>query len=409
MIAGARWWRDPVRRGFLLLCLSIGALGFALSAQQTIVANYFVEVLHLDGPQFGYITAVREVPGFLLIFLVALLYRLSLPHLSALALCLVTVGYALFPTATSFWTVAPWVIISSFGYHTLLQTQYALAMSLTTEHRSGTLMGQVGSMWSYGGVVALVLIGAGFWLKVLDFNATFLIAAAVAFAGAVAMFYVPVLRDGKVEARPAEREPIVFRREYGWFYLLRFLDGARMQVFFSFGVWVLVAHYQMDVWQISVLSIASSAATALATPWVGRMLDRYGERAVLGVTNVIYVVILAAYGLIDNLPIAVACYIVYMAIMQLAEMGSALYIRKIAPHEDVAPSLAMGLSVAHAAAIVVPVLAGYLLNFVGYQVPFLIACGLASLTFLVTRQLNAERQKSARRLALEQAQAATAD
>src|SRR5689334_6411926 len=116
----------PVGRGTALLVAATLATGFAMSAQQNIVANYFERDLHLDGSQFGYITAIREIPGFLLIFLTALFYRVSLPRLTAGALALLAVGYGLFGWSDSFWTVAPWVILSSMGYHTWLQTQYAL-------------------------------------------------------------------------------------------------------------------------------------------------------------------------------------------------------------------------------------------------------------------------------------------
>src|SRR5918999_1133386 len=81
-----------VRRGFILLALMQFAFGFALNAQQNIVTNYFEEVLHLAGPQFGYITAIREVPGFLLIFLSALFYRVSLQRVTAGALVLLAVA-----------------------------------------------------------------------------------------------------------------------------------------------------------------------------------------------------------------------------------------------------------------------------------------------------------------------------
>src|SRR4029078_7923672 len=110
------------------------------------VTNYFEDVLGLEGPQFGYITAIREIPGFLLIFLLAIFYRRPIQRLTAVALVLLTVGYVCFGISSSFWTVAPWVIISSMGYHTVLQTQYALGMSLTTEHRSGRILGQMSSI-----------------------------------------------------------------------------------------------------------------------------------------------------------------------------------------------------------------------------------------------------------------------
>ena len=113
-----RWLRTPVGRGFALATIATAATGFAMSAQQNVVANYFEEELGLAGSQFGYITAIREVPGFLLIFLTALFYRLSLPRLTAGALVLLAVGYSLFGLSDDFWSVAHWVLISSMGYHT---------------------------------------------------------------------------------------------------------------------------------------------------------------------------------------------------------------------------------------------------------------------------------------------------
>src|SRR5215203_3675550 len=58
----------PLGRGFALVTIAAAATGFAMAAQQNIVSNYFEHELGLKGPQFGYITAIREIPGFLLIF-----------------------------------------------------------------------------------------------------------------------------------------------------------------------------------------------------------------------------------------------------------------------------------------------------------------------------------------------------
>ncbi len=65
----------------------------------------------------------------------------------------------------------------------------------------------------------------------------------------------------------------------------------------------------------------------------------------------------------------------------------------------------MGLTMQHAAAVVVPIATGFVLNFVGYQIPFLIASGFACLTFLVTRRLDPASQKTERRLREEAAYA----
>ena len=92
-----------------MIAVAAFAFGFALNAQQSIVSNYFEKVLKLSGPQFGYITAIREIPGFLLIFMAAALYRVSLPKLSAAALALLAFGYFGFGFSVNFWTALLWL------------------------------------------------------------------------------------------------------------------------------------------------------------------------------------------------------------------------------------------------------------------------------------------------------------
>ena len=65
-------WKDPAGRGFILLAVMSAMFGFAMNAQASIVTNYLDGVLHLSGPQFGYWTAVRELGGFVLIFVAAI-------------------------------------------------------------------------------------------------------------------------------------------------------------------------------------------------------------------------------------------------------------------------------------------------------------------------------------------------
>jgi hypothetical protein len=52
---------------------------------------------------------------------------------------------------------------------------------------------------------------------------------------------------------------------------------------------------------------------------------------------------------------------------------------------------------------VVPVAAGLILNWVGYQIPFFIACGVALVTVFVTRRLDPVAQRTAARVALDEA------
>jgi predicted MFS family arabinose efflux permease len=388
----------PAGRGLVLLTLATALFGFALNAQQTVVANFFEDGLSLSGPEFGYITAIREIPGFLLIFLTALFYRVSLPRVTAGAFVLMAIGYSLFGTATSFWTVVPWVIISSMGYHTFLQTQYALGMSITTEARSGSILGQMTTIYQGGSLLAMLFTGIAFYFGLLSFAGTFVICGLLAAVAAFVIWRFPSLQNGEAIAREAQRQPIVLRREYRYYYLLSLLDGGRQQIFFSFGLWVLVNHFGLEVTAISAILLVATALGVVAGRPVGRSIDRYGERPVLAAINIAYIIALGGYALIDNVYVAALCFIIYSFIMPLSPVGAATYLRKVAAANEIAPSLAMGVTMQHAAAVVVPILAGYVLNYVDYPVPFLIACVFSCLTIVVTRRLAPEQQKSPLRI-----------
>jgi len=384
------------------------AFGFSLTAQQNIVTNYFNDVLGLAGPQFGYITAIREVPGFLLIFVSALFYRVSLQRLTAGALVLLAVAYALFGLSNSFWTVAPWVVLSSMGYHTVLQTQYALGMSLTTEERGGAILGRLSGVNQFGSLAGLTFILITFHFGWLAFRSAFVLLGAVALLGGIAIVGFPHLHNGEEQQQAMDRPRLVLRRDYRYYYALSVLDGGRQQVFFSFGLYVLVHAFHMDVAQVSALLMAVTFAAMLAGPTIGRSIDRYGERRLLSMVNVAYVLALAGYAFTNNVIVASACYVVYTFITPLSPIAAATYLRKVAVPEDIAPSFAMGTTMQHAAAIVVPVTAGFILNYVGYQVPFMIACGFAILTFFVTRRLDPVAQRSSGRVRAERDTAAVA-
>ena len=398
----------PAGRGFVLLALMSACFMGAMSMQENIVTNYFEDVLNLEGPQFGYITAIREVPGFLMIFMSALAFKLSIQRLTALALVLLTIGYFLFGVSNSFWTVAPWVIISSMGYHTVLQTQYALGLTLTRESHSGRILGRIGAIGNAGSLLTMVFVLLAFHYDWVSFRAAFVIAGFLALLGAIAIFSFPTLRDGQVAQHVKQRERIVFNRSYRFYYLLALLDGGRQQIFFSFGLWVLVHRYHLSVPEIAALLIAVRAGGIITSPYIGRLIDQRGERLMLGFVNVAYFIALAGYVITDNVWIASSLYMLYSFIMPLSSIGSTTYLRKVAVHHEIAPSLAMGVTLQHAAAIIVPVSTGFILNFVGYQVPFLIACGFAILSFTVPRRLNPATQKSPERIEQDRSMAAEA-
>lgn len=396
-------WHTPLGRGYMLLAAMSAAFGLSQFASLAVQTNYFADVLHFTGPQFGYMTAIREIPGFLLIFITALLYRLSQQRLTALALVTLGVGLGGFVLATGFWTIIPWVIVSSLGFHTVLQTQYSLGMSLAEEAKSGRVLGIMAGIVQAGALVGTAAILLVFLAWPNAYHAVYLVCGFVALLGAAAIVGFPHLHDGKPIAAQLPRQRIVFTRDYRYYYLLSLLDGARQQLFFSFGLWVLVSRFGLGVSAVSLVVIVSTVVAMLFSPWAGHMIDRHGERRTLSAINVAYIVALGGYALMNDVWLACLFYVIYAFISPFSAIGAATYLRKIAVPEDIPPSLAMGVTLLHGTALVVPVVAGMILNYVGYQVPFFIGCGFACIAALVTLRLDPVRQRSAARVAIDNA------
>jgi MFS family permease len=401
-------WREPAGRGYLLLAGMSLAFGLSMNTSNAVTTNYFADVLHFTGPQFGYITAIREVPGLLLIFITALLYRMSQQRLTALALVVLGVGIAGYALATSFWTVVPWVVLGSLGFHTVLQTQVSLGMNLSVESRSGRVLGTMAGVVQAGALVGTATVLLVFLRWPHAYHEVYVVCGFIALLGAVAIVGFPHLHEGKAIKAQMPRQPFVFKRDYRYYYVLNLLDGARQQLFFSFGLWVLVSRFGLGVSAVSLVVILSTVVAMAFSPWAGRMIDRHGERRTLSAINVAYIVALGGYALMTNVWLACVFYVIYSFIAPFSAIGAATYLRKIAVPQDIAPSLSMGVTLLHATAIVVPVAAGMILNYVGYQVPFFIGCGFALVAAVVTLGLDPVRQRSAAKVALDEAGPGTA-
>ena len=83
---------------------------------------------------------------------------------------------------------------------------------------------------------------------------------------------------GKSEMDKAKRR-FYFHRKYTKYYMLEMFYGARKQVFFTFGPYVLILFYGASASTISLLFAVSAVACFLTSPLVGRTIDRFGYSA----------------------------------------------------------------------------------------------------------------------------------
>jgi len=203
------------------------------------------------------------------------------------------------------------------------------------------------------------------------------------------------------QSKPA-RVKLVFRKEYGSFYLLSILFGARKQIMYVYGPWVLIELLGFGVDTMALLAIAGAAVGIFLMPAVGRWIDRFGTARVMAFEAAAFFVIYIAYGLLSaglssgwlltaGFPV-IAAFIINMTDRMTIQFGMvrAVYMSQIAlSPEEITPTLSVGITLDHVLSILSALLCGLLWREMGPQYVFILAALLSVANFAVARRLGA--------------------
>ncbi len=339
------------RRMYLFLIILTVASALAFQGWRTLLNNFAVEQAGIDGFEMGVIQSVREIPGFLALLVVYLLLIIREHRLAALSVAVLGLGVATTGFFPSFAGITITTLIMSFGFH-YFET---LNMSLTLQHfdlREAPLVsGKLRAAMSAANLVAGGLI---FVLAIwLNYQMLFLIMGGVVFlVGAGTLFSDPSSK----ETTP-QKKRMVLKKRYWLFYALTFLAGARRQVFVAFAVFLLVQKFEYSVQAVTALFVVNNLINIFLSPLIGRAVNRFGERNVLGLEYFSLILVFAGYALTESAWFAAVLYILDHIFFNFA-FAMRTYFQKIADPADIAPSMAVGFTINHIAAVVIPVLGG---------------------------------------------------
>ncbi|MHC4717020.1 MAG: MFS transporter [Planctomycetota bacterium] len=359
------------RRGLFFVGLAVGAIGFALVIQMASQANFVGEEMELSGLEQGLLEAIRESCGILALGALALLAGLAEPVLGAAVLVLFAVGLGAYNYVGSYTWLVVTSLVWSQGLHIWMPLPHSMTLAMAEPGRSGHRLGQIRAAAAVGSGVGLAIALALVWGGV-SIRPLFLLAGAAALVAVAACLGVPR------EIRTI-RPRIVFRRKYALYYLLSFLEGWRKQIFVAFAGFLLVKEHGTPLMTMLVLWMCIQLISCVASPLVGRLIDRVGERRVLVFYFLCLTVFFVGYAVIGNRRLLYGIYVIDSAFFVFA-MALTTYVGRIAPPSEYTPTLSMGVAMNHVAAVTMPLAGGLLWKAVGHEWTFLIGAAGAALS-----------------------------
>lgn len=377
------WSRDVI-----LLILTLFLARFGQGIHGGISTNFFVNELGLGGDRILWLAGFREMPGLALVFLAALVMHLPQSRRALFSIILMALGYGCYAFVQSFGSLITMAVVASLGFHNWLPLQSSIAMGLVGRELSGRVLGRMssaGALASIGGMLVVVLFTGRFGLRPL-----FIVGAVFLLMAAFTVSRLPKNIGADSGAVPR----LVFRKKYWLYYILTFFEGSRTQVFHAFGAWVLVDRYGLDARMISVILIASGAINFLVSPYMGKWIDKFGERRSLSVSYALLALSFVGYATIKN-TWGLSALFVAIRLLVLSRIGLHTYVNRIAPDEELTPTLSTGVSINHITSVGMSLVAGTLLRIVGYQNLCWGAAGiiLLSIPFALSIRIGALEKK----------------
>jgi hypothetical protein len=377
--------KDNPMYSFLLLLTIASAMG--LQGWRTLFNNFAVETVGSNGFWIGLIQSIREVPGFLALLVIYILFIVKEHRLSSISVLILGVGVSFTGVFASNIGLVVTTLVMSVGFHYFETTNQSLTLQYFNNTESPTVLARLRSLSS----LANVGVGAFIWILSMYLKLEilfFLIGIIVAGIGVFTFF-----KDPSDKSLPTQHKKMILRKKYWLFYMLNLLAGARRQIFIVFAVFLLVDYYKFSVQAITILFVVNNAINYFFTPLIGKAINRFGERKVLSLEYGSLIFIFLAYAFIQDPWVAGILYIMDHLFFNFA-IGIKTYFQKHADKPDIAPSMAVSFTINHITAVFLPFIGG-ILWMVDRRIPFIAGAFLSVLSLIFTQFMKKKQLSSA--------------
>ena len=160
---------------------------------------------------------------------------------------------------------------------------------------------------------------------------------------------------------------------------------ASVLVFMAFAVFLLVKKFHYTVQEVTLLFVVNNFINYFLSPLIGKSIIRFGERKVLSLEYGALVFIFLAYAVVEVRWVVAVLYILDHVFFNFA-IAIRTYFQKVADPKDIAPSMAMGFTINHIAAVFLPAIGG-MLWMVDYRIPFVAGAFLSLISFTAVQKI----------------------
>lgn len=345
----------------LVLFLTANALMGVLAAVENTSFSSKLYDLGFDILKRSIVEVPRELPGLFTVLLIALFFRMDSRKIAAISCMAAGVGIILFGFVPSdILLVIVTIIFFSTGQHLYIPVMGTLSMSFAEGNKIGRRLGQVQGLNTLVLIISCVLFYGLYNFFHVPYYVVFTIGGLAAITAGILFLR---MKSGQTIL---QKTRFVFKKQYSLYYLLAIVNGARRQLTFTFVPWVILNVFDKNVVTVTLLFMSVSTINVFFRPFMGRLVDRMGERFVLTVeamTLFLVCVTLAGVKAVFATEvafyIACGCYIIDQLLATANIARTTLAYRLVEDKSEVAGTLAMGTSMDHIMAVLMPVIAGY--------------------------------------------------
>jgi hypothetical protein len=287
--------------------------------------------------------------------------------------------------------------------HLFFPLQDGIGLSLIKKGQTGKRMGQFKGVSTAFQMVAAMMVFIGFRTGFFSFETSMklpFLLAGFSFL-IVLVLLVKLQRMVHIPGSLYQKNRLVVRKEYRYYYILVIMFGVQKQIMMVYGPWVLIDLLSKKADTIAMLSIIGSLIGIFFIPALGRWMDRFGIKTMLYADAISFIAVYLIYGILaagysegwlsrGGWPI-IPAYLIFILDRMSTQIGlvRTVYLRTIAVQSsDITPTLSLGISLDHVVTIVSATLGGIIWGAWGPQYIFFLAALLSMVNLWVAVKVD---------------------